>query len=425
MQQPVSSDSGTKAASSTQLLRRINAAAVINYAMTHGAFSATEIMEAIGLTRSTVLGICDELVTTGWIVELEDARAAGTYAKGRPARRYRLDEEAGSVLAVDAGLHRVTVRLADLRGTSVSEASRDFSSDSSATRQDEVAETVDDVLRAASGRHPLATVLAVPAPVDDTGGSPEGDDGFWRRMNPGFAQVLGGLAPVFVENDANLAALAERALGAGRDVQSFAVLLSSERFGAGIVLDGRLLRGARGGAGELRLLSLVKGVGSADGLAQVARGWVREAIIQGKVAPGTPLAGFTVEALTTSAIFEAAAEGDQVAKRIVTRLGDRLARIAEVLVSLLDVERIIVAGGVATGSGPVIEQATRALEKSFYPPLPDIVPSGLGASIVVLGAIEFALDLIRSDPMAFTPLGAGHGRVAPHATPEELSRDAG
>lgn len=425
MQPPVSSESGTKAATSPQLLRQINAAAVIEFALTHEAFSATEIMTAIGLTRSTVLGICDELVITGWIVELEDARAAGTYAKGRPARRYRLNEDAGSVLAVDAGLNRVTARLANLRGVPLSEISRDFTSDSSAARQREVERIVAHVLRAANARRPLVTVIAVPAPVDEAGDSPEGDDGFWRRMNPGFTHLLAGLAPVFVENNANLAALAEQTLGAGRGARSFAVLLSNEGFGAGIVLDGRLLRGSHGGAGELRLLSLVKGVESADGLAQVARQWGSEVITRGKVLPGTPLARHSAETLTASEVLDAAAKGDPVATRIVTRLGGRLARVAEVLVSLLDVERIIIAGEVSIGSGQVIQRATETLQKSFYPPLPDILPSALGADIVVLGAVEYGLGLIRSDPMAFTPNGADLAGIEAQDEHSAASEDEG
>ncbi|MCU1442685.1 MAG: hypothetical protein JWQ59_835 [Cryobacterium sp.] len=52
------------------------------------AFTASDLMSTTGLTRSTVIGVCDELVRVGWLNELGDARAVGDYQKGRPARRY-------------------------------------------------------------------------------------------------------------------------------------------------------------------------------------------------------------------------------------------------------------------------------------------------------------------------------------------------
>ncbi|MFS2032344.1 ROK family protein, partial [Curtobacterium sp. CT11-45] len=91
-------------------------------------------------------------------------------------------------------------------------------------------------------------------------GASPGDGGFWDRMNPGFADAVPGHR-VVVENDANLAALAERPSSGDA---SFAALLSGERFGSGLVVDGVLLRGAHGGAGEMRVLDLVEGVGSSD-----------------------------------------------------------------------------------------------------------------------------------------------------------------
>lgn len=131
----------------------------------------------------------------------------------------------------------------------------------------------------------LLSVVGVPAPVDVNAQSPTGDRGFWAGMNPGFADVLPGR--VVVENDANLAAIAEHArllkddgVGSGDDnpsgssgdsgrdgaIGNVATLSSGERLGAGLIVDGRLLRGARGGAGELRALDLIGDAGSCSRL---------------------------------------------------------------------------------------------------------------------------------------------------------------
>ncbi len=254
--------------------RATSAEAVLAWAFGTGAFTASEAIDATGLTRSTVLAACTELVRLGWLRDLDDARAAGEYRKGRPARRSELDATAGVVVGVDAGQHRVTALVADLRGTVLAraEGSLGESGLEVPVRLRVVEETVASAL-AAAGVAPdrvLATVLGIPAPVDAAGESPD-DGGFWDSMNPGFAAVVPH-GVVVVENDANAAALAERPSSGDA---SFAALLSGERFGAGLVVDGALLRGARGGAGELRVLDLVDGVSSSDGIGRTARTLVR------------------------------------------------------------------------------------------------------------------------------------------------------
>ena len=242
--------------------RATSAETVLASAFDAAAFTATEAIDATGLTRSTVLAACAELVRLGWLRDLDDARAAGEeYRKCRPARRYELAAGAGVVVGVDAGQHRVTALVADLRGTVLARAEGALG-DAGLEVPVRLGVTADTVSRALAdaGVDPtrvLVTVIGIPAPVDASGASPD-DGGFWNRMNPGFADVVPH-GVVVVENDANAAALAERPSSGDA---SFAALLSGERFGAGLVVDGVLLRGARGGAGELRVLDLVEGVSS-------------------------------------------------------------------------------------------------------------------------------------------------------------------
>ncbi|GGK92460.1 putative NBD/HSP70 family sugar kinase [Curtobacterium luteum] len=389
--------------------RRSSAEVVLAYAFDSSAFTATEAIGATGLTRSTVLAACGELVQLGWLRALDDARAAGEYHKGRPARRYALDDRAGVVVGVDAGQHRVSVAVADLRGTvvgravaSLGETGLDVDVRLGAVR-DAVASAVAD-----AGVDPdrvLVVVVGIPAPVDGRGVSPR-DGGYWDRMNPGFAS-LAGSGRVVVENDANLAALAERPSSGDA---SFAALLSGERFGAGIVVDGFLLRGPRGGAGEMRVLDLVDGVGSPEGIGATARLLVAEAAE--RVPAGSLLAGRN----GSERLFEAAALGDPVAVEVVDRLGDRLARVSVLLASLLDIDRVVVAGAIADAVGPVLERARVHLAGWDYDPVPELVASRLGADVVVLGAVARALDEVRSEPLALSlpvppvvsvPLAAG------------------
>ncbi|ROP65366.1 ROK family protein [Curtobacterium sp. PhB115] len=382
--------------------RRTSAETLLAYAFESAAFTATEAIDATGLTRSTVLAACEELVRLGWLRGLDDARAAGEYRKGRPARRYELDTSAGVVVGVDAGQHRVTAFVADLRGTVLgrAEGALGESGLEVPVRLGVIAETVATALAAAGTDRSrvLVTVVGIPAPVDAAGASPD-DGGFWDRMNPGFADAVPH-GRVVVENDANLAALAERPSSGDA---SFAALLSGERFGSGLVVDGVLLRGAHGGAGEMRVLGLVEGVGSSDGIGATARTLVAEAIATGEIRPGHPLA----TAPDAAAVFRAAADGDPAARTIVDRLGGRLARVCVLLASLLDIDRVVVAGAIAAPAAAVIDRARAWLESGEFDPVPEIVASSLGADVVVIGAVAHAVDAVRADPLAFPLVSAG------------------
>lgn len=392
-----------RVATSPQLLRRINVESVLDFAFGRGVFDASEVIATTGLTRSTALGVCAELTTRGWLVEVEDARAAGTYRKGRPARRYRLRVDGALLAAVDAGEHRVVAVVTDLSGEVRGRAERRFGAQTAARRLAVIRRTLDAAIAEAGGRAPIVTVVGIPAPVDAAGSSPDGD-GFWRLMNPQLVTRLTGYGRIVVENDANLAVLAERS-HLDSAIESFAVLLSGERFGAGIMVDGHLLRGRHGGAGELRLLQLVEQVGSADGLGHLAREWGRKAAAEGRVQPGTPLAVIPADELTAEDVLLAAAQGDIAAARIVERLGGRLARIAEILVSLLDVECVVVAGAIAAAAEPIIASARLSLAENFYPPLPVVAASALGGDVVVLGATQRALNEVRTDPFSLQLTG--------------------
>lgn len=389
-------------APSSGLLRRINTQSVLEFAWAHDVFTASEAMDATGLTRSTVISRCGELIELGWMREVE--RAAEASAKGRPARLYQLRSDAGYAVGVDAGQHRVLTTVSDLRGAEVGRQERpiDLRHDNAADRLAVTTACIDDAL-AAAGVDPsrvLAIAVGVPAPTDADGDSPPGQNKFWARMNPGFAAYFRGRGwHTTIENDANLAAFAERSLGAGRGVRSFAALLSGERFGAGIVVDGALVRGSYGGAGEMRLLDYVAGVGSPHGIGFLARSWGREAHESGALPPGSTLRDLPTSAIDAPVIFAAARDGDTGAIAIVDRLADRLARVCAVIDGMLDVDRIVVAGGVAPVVDDLLRRTADILDGMVHPPAPELVASSFGADAVLVGASTLALEHVRAEAL--------------------------
>lgn len=390
--------------------RRLNAAAILRLAWDVSAFTASNAMNETGLTRSTVIALCDDLVECGWLAELADARAAGEYRKGRPAKRYALRGDAGVVIGVDAGPHRITATVSDLFGAELGQAVEHVARDETETA-DRVALT-DGVVSAAlaaagvGAARVLCITVGVPAPTDLNGVSPERGNPFWRLMNPGFAQHFADRGwPTVVENDANLAAVAEGSTGAGTGLPSYITLLSGERFGAGYVVNGQLVRGARGGAGEMWPLRLVENVGSADGIGLLLRDWIRTAKRSGELPSDSSLNSIPLKNLDAPAVFKAADAGDPYAVQLIEHMAERLARICAVLAGLLDVDRIVIAGAVAEAIDLLLERTRLRLAELTHPPAPDVVASKLGSGVVSAGAVtralaytrENALDLVLED----------------------------
>ena len=189
-------------------------------------------------------------------------------------------------------------------------------------------------------------------------------------------------------------------------------LLAGERFGAGLWLDGRLLRGAHGGAGETVAFDRVEGVGSAYGLAPRCVEAARAAITAGTLPAGSALADVPVDGLDAKTVLDLAATRDPGALAVAAEVGTQLAVVAGLLGSLFDVRRVVISGAIAAGAGPIIAAATEALPDALHLPPPEIVASPLGADIVSIGAVAAAIERTRARAID----------LAPFALPDERAR---
>ena len=396
------------AASTPASLRRRSLDAVLAQAWDAEAFTASEAMAAVGLTRSTTIDVLDELVARGLLAEMPNARAVGEYSKGRPARRFAFRADAGLVVGVDAGRGHVTATVADLRGATLatSRLTVDPERDSPERRRRAAEKTVEATLTRARRRRDevVAICVGVPAPVDRAGRSPAHHDGFWQRMNPDFVDTFAAWAPVVrIENDAALAAVAERARGAAVGIDDFIALLAGERLGAGVWVDGRLLRGAHGGAGETVAFDRVTGVHNAVGLAPRCVDAARAAIAAGTLPAGSRLRAMDPDTLDAKTILQLAAEDDPGALGVAREVGGALAGVAAVFGSFFDVRRIVISGAIAAGAAPIIDAARAARVQGNDLPAPEIVASPLGADIVSVGAVAGAVEAARSRALDVFP----------------------
>ncbi|MDE8667047.1 ROK family protein [Pseudarthrobacter sp. H3Y2-7] len=374
-------------APSPRLLRRLNANAVLSYLRAADVGTGSDLMAWTGLTRASVIAVCEDLIQRGWIRELEADRQSGQQ-KGRPARRFELNPRAGVVLGIDIGAATTTAAVADLRGNIIARASRSFRIPEIPAA--ERIEIVDQACRAALAEAGAASgdVLAVSAglaaPVDRAGNVLVTRP-FWRLFDVGLRAALKDLHgwTVLLENDANLAALGERWRGTGSGVDDLVVLLASERIGAGIIESGRLLHGLSGAAGEMGYLDLVEGVGSSAGMAVLAREWYL-------AATGRPL--------EAPEVFAAAAGGDPAAAAVLGRLAERMARVVASLAVLLNPEQVVIGGAVAGSAGALVPGIAAWLPR-FTATVPRVTVSPLGDAIVTIGAVRHALDFVEANAL--------------------------
>ncbi len=395
----------TETAPSTQLVRRLNASAMLKAMRGAGIVTGTDLIAATGLSRATVISICDELVRLGWLQELENQRGAGDYVKGRPARRFMFDDRAASVLGIDIGANKITTIVADMAGTALSQVTMPFRTYN--VPADERADVLDRIAAEAldqagvSADSVLAVSVGVAAPVSRDGEVLTAQE-FWRSFDVRRIVSERHGWHVLLENDANLATLAERWQGTARGVDNLVVMLAGDRLGSGILESGRLLHGQLGGFGELGYLDNVDGVGDTHGIAHYAVVWGQEALAADPESRLHKLCGGDPAKLTAEMVFVAAADGDKAAKDVLERIAHRMARVVGSLSTLVNPELVVLAGGVARSAGALIPSISKQLPKYTHTP-PRVEASALGDGIVSIGAVRHALDYVEAHALDLYP----------------------
>ena len=373
-------------------LRELNRLRVVDALREAGTLSRSEIARRTGLSRSTVSTLVAGLVERGFIVERTEE--GGTPSQGRPPTMLCLDGSAGSAVGVDFDHDRVRVAVSDLSRTVLAEAVELSDVDHDAARSmDLAARLVDEVLGAA-GVDPtrvLGVGVAIAGPVDAAHGSLHRSSILPGWDGVDLADELGrrlGL-PVHVDNDANLGALAEVTLGAGRNVAHAAYLQIGGGVGAGLIADGRPFRGAFGAAGEMGHV-----VVQDDGvICRCGNRGCLETVASGP-ALARLLADSRGESLSVGQIIRLAQDGDLGARRAIADAGRHAGRALGALCNLFNPEMIVVGGELSEAGelllGPLRESVMRSAVPMATEGL-DVVAGHLGDRANVLGALALAI----------------------------------
>jgi glucokinase len=258
----------------------------------------------------------------------------------------------------------------------------------------DIVNAVERMLRA-SGLHIAAVSVAVGGPLDVLHGivlSPPNLPG-WDRIP--LKQLLMDRfhIPVYVEHDGNAGALAEWYFGAGKGVQSMIFLTMGTGFGAGLILGGRLYRGASDVAGEVGHIRIAEEGPLCYGKAGSLEGYASGTGISRLAQMLFPVRWPTDPDIITLA--EAARSGDADAIRVFVVAGQLFGRGLALMADLLNPERIVLGGLGMRLHDLLVQPALRVFAVEALPraaAVCAIIPAGLGESIGDIASLCAALD---------------------------------
>jgi predicted NBD/HSP70 family sugar kinase len=400
------------------LLRGINDRAALELLLSHGPLSRTRLGELTGLSKPTAAQLLTRLAEAGLVITSGNTHGG----PGPRAQLYAVNPDAAHVAGLDVTPTRILAAVADVTGRVVGDFELRTPRRPGPDAVEHVQHALDGVLASAGLTRSRLHRVAI--------GTPGAFDPRTRRLRyarhlPGWhdPHLLERLAdavglPVWVENDVNLAAMAEQSSGRARGVDDFVLLWAEEGIGAAIVIDGRIHGGASGGAGEVGFLPLpgtplVRDVrrGNAGGFQELAGG--RQVLA---LARSTGLRASSPEAAVAQALRRPD-PGD----RFLAELAQRFALGIAGVVAVVDPALVVLAGGVLAAGGERLRDLIADELDSLAAAQPRLELSGVSGSPVLAGALQTALvaardevfDTIQHRTRHHTRHHIGHDRSAP------------
>ncbi|WP_108719294.1 ROK family transcriptional regulator [Miniimonas sp. S16] len=369
-------------------LREANRVSIVDTVKRYGGLTQVELASATGLSAATVSTIVKELAAAGIV----DVRR--TSRSGRRAQLVTIARRVGLAAGVQVGPRFARVVLGDFGGEELAAQTLPLPFEHRVdTTLDRVAILLVDMLERIEAplEELLGIAIAVPAPVDSATGmiSVRGVLRGWddEHIAHVMAKRLG--KPVFVENDANLGALAELTLGAGRGYSDMLYVRASHGIGAGVIVSGQLHRGYAGTAGEIGHVRV-------DPAGAICRCGSR-GCLDTVVGADALLAPLLVSHgnLTLRDVLSRSAEGDPGCTRVIADAGETIGTVLAATCQSLNPQLIVVGGELAEAGETLLDPMRRELSRSMLPnliaPL-QVVPAALGRHAEVKGALATVLE---------------------------------
>jgi predicted NBD/HSP70 family sugar kinase len=386
------------------LLRELNDRTALDLLLTRGPMTRAQIGEHTGLSKVTAAQLLVRLEERG-LVQVTGTQSGG---RGPNAAVYAVVPSSAYVAGLHVEADVVSAGVADITGQVIKVVTVDPNGSldpvalvhNAVTKACRAADVGIDRLR--------AFVIGSPGVVDPNSGDirlavnmPEWHEGVLDALRGDLRK------PVIIENDANLAAMAEHAVGAAQEMDDFALVWLGTGLGLAAVLGGRLHKGVAGAAGEIGYLP-VPGGGLASNLRSPLTGafqsmaggsTVRRLAADYGFYGGTGSDG-TVAAKAVAAAAADAAEGGAKGKEFLDDLASRVALGVAAISVVLDPGLVVLGGGVGLAGGTELADRVAADVGQICPATPRVVPSTITSAPVLRGAMLAAVDAVRQELLA-------------------------
>lgn len=354
---------------SKRMIREINEAIILDAVRTHGYRARHDIATDTGLSAPTVSGITADLIDRNLLYEHSTGESAG----GRRPVMLALNATAGYVVGVKVTETAVIAVLTDLAATVVHRRRRKLRS----TDVDHVVKLIGDITNDLRAKVPDAPIhglgVGTAGVIDSTNGIVHhGTYAHWHDIPLGDLLHQHTGLPTIIDNDVNALAVNEHWFGAGKGVANLLVVSLGRGIGLGLILDGRLYRGATGGAGEF---GHIKIAGNTTPCACGATGCLEANVAD--PALETRFQQVSGKPITTVEAAELARAGNTAYRNIFTEAATHLGRSIANLVNVLNPELIVLSGEGSHAADLMLDALNDALSEHTFNGLAD------GATIVV------------------------------------------
>jgi predicted NBD/HSP70 family sugar kinase len=376
------------------LLRELNDRSALELLLTGGPMTRSQLGEYTGLSKVTASQALARLGERG-LVAVAGEQAGG---RGPNAALYAVIPSTAYVAGLHVERDEISAGVADVTGNVVTKISVN-----PATADDPVALVRNAVMAAcdSAGVAPEALrafVIGTPGVLDPRTGDPR----LAVNLPAWHEGVLDALRsdlgrPVTLENDVNLAAMAEQSVGAAAGVADFVLVWIGVGLGLAAVLDGRLHRGVGGAAGEIGYLP-VPGVPLPEDVTHPATGAFQRLVGAQAVVPLAAQYGFIepTAAAAVAAAVRSADIGEERGGAFLSELAGRVATGVAAVSVVLDPGLVVLGGDVGLAGGTALAARVAAEVGRICPARPTVVPTAVAGAPVLRGAILAAVDQARS-----------------------------
>lgn len=393
------------------LVRQINLAIILDQLRENAPLSRADLAERTGLNKTTVSSLISELIDRQLVIELglDNARI------GRPSVLLSLNPKAGFVVSAEVGVDFISVISTDFAPHITYKLKKIIDPNQG---QDEIIDQLLVLLRNAISQNTamrgrlLGVAVGVPGLVDYSKGTILFAPNL-RWHDAPLGNILGQEieAPIYVDNEANLAALGEHYFGAARGFDEVLYISAGVGIGGGIIINGGIMRGKTGFAGEFGHMTMIPngelcacgniGCWETQASQRTLFNWIKNEVAQGKKSLLLDLTHGDLSALTVERVVEAAGCDDELAKAGLVMIGVNLGIGIASLVNALNPDLVVFGGPISVAwdfLNPVIDEQLRLRALRWHRDATRVVLARHGADACVMGGVAAVYHQILAKP---------------------------